>query len=660
MRYFEAMTQGARRTSRRATSRVWLAAVLTVLIASACSAPVVSQSEDEPPALLEPTRPYVSLNGTTSTDVKVQAEGYWSVETHDGGVGWLQVEPSEGFGDATLTVSADRRGINPSTYNGEVRMRGPQANASVGVLMRFPEVSGAIVDATADLSPAGFDVDAKQARPLGTAGIDRVPGELLVELDTAVLAAMTQGPGAIDEPDAWDANAAAGTAANLANDHDLDVVRAVKASTPVFLLAAPEQNLESALNTIKADARVAYAEPNGLYQPAFLPSDPRYRDQAWHYEAIRLPEAWDLTRGEANVTVAVIDSGFDTEHPDLAGNLLPGRNFTTGADTADLAGHECAVHGTHVAGTIAALDGNGVGGLGVAPRVKILPLAIGTPKSDGSCPLDTAAFMEAVRYASGVGEDARATPVDVINLSIGGPKGSFVEARALSDAVGNGVVVVASSGNDAGTVLYPAAYPSTVAVGATDVNNDVTFYSNRGVALDVVAPGGTRDQGVFSTVDQTYGSGYAHFAGTSMAAPHVAGVAALMRSVNPGLTVTDVRSILEGTATDLGPLGWDTNYGYGIIDAAAALALSSDGADGLTEALQIQLTNDDSSFILQTVADANREFVLKNVPEGSYRLKARVDPSTQPGSYTTPWLADEEVAVSYTGDTVFNLAVDYD
>jgi hypothetical protein len=121
-----------------------------------------------------------------------------------------------------------------------------------------------------------------------------------------------------------------------------------------------------------------------------------------------------------------------------------------------------------------------------------------------------------------------------------------------------------------------------------------------------------------------------------------------------------VRHILEGTANDLGPLGWDVNYGYGIIDAAAALALSSAGSHGSTEALQIELTSEDSGLVLQTVTDANREFVLENVPEGTYRLKARVDPSTQPDGYTTPWLANEEVAVSYTGDTVLNLTIDYD
>lgn len=634
---------------------VWLTAALVVLFTTSCT---VSQTGSETPPLLQPTNSVVSLNGTASTSVRVQASGAWSIDTDDGGLGWLHVKPREGFGNETITVSADRTGITPRAYKGVLRIDGSQAGSSLDVLMRFPQVSGSIMEATPNLSPTSLTFRDAQKHTLGTAGVDRVPGELLVELDTAALAAVYQPPGAIDEPDHWDVAAAKDVASQLASDHGLNVVRMVNASTPVFLLAVPEQYLESAVIKLQADARIVHAEPNGLYQPAFIPSDPRYGDQSWHYEAIGLPEAWDISRGDTNVTVAVIDSGFDTQHPDLVDNFLPGLNFATRSNTANLAGHNCAKHGTHVAGTIAALDGNGIGGLGVAPNVKILPLAIGTPQSDGSCPLSTAAFMEAVRYASGVGEGARETPVDVINLSLGGSMGSFIEARALSDAVGNGVVVVASSGNDGvNGVLYPAAYASTVAVGATTVEGERADYSNGGVALDVMAPGGTADSGVFSTFDRSVGDGYAYRAGTSMAAPHVAGVSALMRSVNPRLSVTDVRTILEGTSTDLGPAGWDPYSGYGSINAFQALTFASEGVATLPDTVQVDLVNVSTGHTLQTVTDANGVFVLKNVPEGTYKLKVRPQASALIDS-SFEWLAQATIDILYTGDVVENITID--
>jgi serine protease len=311
---------------------------------------------------------------------------------------------------------------------------------------------------------------------------------------------------------------------------------------------------------------------------AGFPNDPQYKFQ-WHLGQIGMPEAWKIADGDG-VIVAVIDTGVAYEDwkrfhrvPDLADT-----KFTKGFDF--VANHEHGVddhgHGTHVAGTIAQSTHNGVGVAGVARKATIMPLKVLSANGSGS----VAAIADAIRYAADNG-------AKVINMSLGGRFASKVLERAVKYAHDKGVVVVCAAGNDGSKrVSYPAAYPGAVAVAATQFDEATTFYSNYGKEIDVAAPGGNTqlDQngdgmpdGVLQntiTIGDPTRDGYFAFMGTSMAAPHVAGVAALI----VGAGVTDpkaVEKILVATARSPKTGNHDRlRYGAGIIDAPAAVRMA--------------------------------------------------------------------------------------
>ena len=281
-------------------------------------------------------------------------------------------------------------------------------------------------------------------------------------------------------------------------------------------------------------------------------SDPQ-RSNQWDLTKIRTPDAWPASTG-AGVTVAVVDSGVDAAHPDLAGQVLPGVDLVAGTSgtSTDPNGH-----GTHVAGTIAALTGNGVGIAGIAPDVKILPVR--TQNANGSGMMSTVAT--GITWAADHG-------AHVINMSLGGTSQVSAVTNAIAYARSKGVVVVASAGNsrEAGSpTSYPAADPGVIAVASTDSADNYSTFSNRGDYVDVAAPG----TGILSTLP---GASYAYYSGTSMAAPHVAAVAALIRGAATGLSPDQVQSALERSAVDRGAAGKDADFGHGRIDAAAAVA----------------------------------------------------------------------------------------
>ncbi|MDO9556029.1 MAG: S8 family serine peptidase [Coriobacteriia bacterium] len=325
---------------------------------------------------------------------------------------------------------------------------------------------------------------------------------------------------------------------------------------------------------------VASVEPDHHVQIAWEPNDPYYTSgDQWAYSRIQGPSAWDVERGENSVVVAVIDTGADLTHPDLAGQLdvVNDRNFTvpSTATTYTVAADDHG-HGTHVAGIVAAATNNGVGVAGTAPGVRILPLKVMDASGNG----DSSAVVAAVDYATSVG-------VDVINLSLaitGGGQSAVLEA-AIQDATAAGVVVVAASGN-AGTsgVFYPAAYPECIAVGATGRADARATYSNYGAALDVVAPGGEGNQvdSILSTYWSSGTSTYAYAQGTSMATPFVSGAVALLRSYAPAATGADIRSAIELSAKDLDSAGFDVYTGHGLLQLRNALDYLGDAVAPIT------------------------------------------------------------------------------
>ena len=286
-----------------------------------------------------------------------------------------------------------------------------------------------------------------------------------------------------------------------------------------------------------------------------LGTDDPYRSQQWDLTKINVAAANARTTG-TGVTVAVIDTGVDAAHPDLAGQVLPGADFVT--DTTGVSSDPNG-HGTHVAGTIAALTGNGVGVASVAPGVKILPVRV--LDANGSGYMSDAAT--GIVWAADHG-------ANVINMSLGATAQVEAVTNAISYARSKGVTVVAAAGNSrtsGSPTSWPAADPGVIAVAATDSADQVAYYSNQGSYVDVAAPGSS----ILSTYPTAKGS-YATLQGTSMASPHAAAVAALLKAYNPSLTPDQVEKAMESTAADLGTAGKDTDFGYGRIDAAAALA----------------------------------------------------------------------------------------
>ena len=279
-------------------------------------------------------------------------------------------------------------------------------------------------------------------------------------------------------------------------------------------------------------------------------NDPKASKQ-YQLSLLEIDKALSLA-GENEVTVAVIDGGVDTEHPELKNRVLPPYNVTDPANP----GYPDA-HGTHVAGIIAAEADNGVGGQGINPNAKILPINV----FDRWGGFDYA-LADAILYAA-------ENNADVINMSLGAPFEMPLVEEAIKVAVDKGVVVVAAAGND-GRVQYnyPASYDGVITVGATDDKNEKTVFTTYGPSIDVVAPG----EEVYSTLyDYQKGSTFAEMSGTSMASPIVAGVASLIKSKYPELNSYEVEAILEQTAKDLGDKGFDIEYGYGIVDPVAAL-----------------------------------------------------------------------------------------
>lgn len=365
-----------------------------------------------------------------------------------------------------------------------------------------------------------------------------------------------------------------------------------------------------AIKRLRRRADVASADVNRLMFPtAVTPTDPLYSRQ-WHYPLIHLPEAWELTTGAASVTVAVIDTGVALDHPDFIGQLVGGYDFVSNAaysndtngidsnpdDPGDLAFFQrSSFHGTHVAGTVAASTFNGQGGAGVAFGARIMPvrvLGIG-----GGTEYDV---LQGVRYAAGMPNDSGliVPAADIINLSLGGT-GFSATSQALFTEVADvqGVLTIAAAGNDASALpFYPASYDDVIAVAALDAAKQPAPYSNSGPTIDLAAPGGnaavdlTGDgigDGVLSTLTDDSISPRAHvydiYQGTSMAAPHVSGVAALMKTVAPAMTPAEFEALLvAGVLTeDLGTAGPDETYGWGMIDAYKAVIAAIDLAGGV-------------------------------------------------------------------------------
>ncbi len=422
---------------------------------------------------------------------------------------------------------------------------------------------------------------------------------------------------------------------------DLRVTRRMSGGEHVIRLphAMPLSEARALAARLMQERSVELAEPDRIVKPLMMPNDPSFAPMQWNLAApssssrggINMPAAWDMTTGSAQVTVAVLDGGY-VPHNDLA-PVLPGYDFLAAsslingvwvgngdgdgrdADPRDpgtyTAANECndggaaqrsPWHGTHVAGIIAAAVNNGLGGAGIAPNVRILPVRVlghcGGPISD---------IVDGMRWAAGLyalpGAGVNPNPARVLNMSLGSSGAcSAVFQSAVSDVTNAGKMVVVAAGNDGAGLNQPANCSGAIAVTAHSVEGDLATYANTGSAVTISAPGGgcgrnsvsclstwsANGMGVYSLsnsgsttpVASPGGDSYAVMTGTSMAAPHVSGVIALMLSLEPTLSRAQVISYLRASARPF-PAGtscaaggaYAGKCGAGLLDAAAALSI---------------------------------------------------------------------------------------
>jgi len=312
---------------------------------------------------------------------------------------------------------------------------------------------------------------------------------------------------------------------------------------PAIAASIPVQ----AINGLKNNPNVAYIEEDAIINIFWVEDNDT--ETPWGVDRIDAEKAHTLNFTGEGVKVAIIDTGIDYTHPDLAANYAGGYNFIKTLKTP----MDDNGHGTHVAGIIAAGD-NDTGVVGVAPDAELYALkALGRTGSG---------------YISDVNEAidwAIDNNMDVISMSLGSSYNSTSQHALCDAAYEKGIVIVASAGNDyGGAVSYPAAYDSVIAVSATNYTDGIAYFSSTGPEVELAAPG--------VHVNSTYlGGTYTTLSGTSMAAPHVSGVVALLLGANSTMSPSEIREILANTSIDLGPEGKDNYFGYGLLDAATAL-----------------------------------------------------------------------------------------
>ena len=348
-----------------------------------------------------------------------------------------------------------------------------------------------------------------------------------------------------------------------------------------------EEDIEKLAEEYSKLSNVEYAEPNYLYELFYQPDDTKFSSEQWGLHTIRANESWNITKGSSSVVIAIIDTGVDWDHPDLASNIwnntdedCDGGNDldSNGYDddcrgydfvnvTAPCAGGEDCTnednnpmdfhgHGTHVSGIAAAVTNNSAGISGVCWNCKIMPVRAGFRGSDNKGWLANSDISQAIYYAA----DNNAS---IISMSFGGPDSSTIEG-AIDYASGKNITLIAAAGNSATssqTNAYPAAYDNVIAVAGTASGDWIYSNSNYGTWVDVAAPGAS----VYSTY---YNDGYTTASGTSMACPHVAGAAGLLLSYNSSLNQTQIKDILSQTGKDVSFNGIDIPR----IDVFAALA----------------------------------------------------------------------------------------
>jgi subtilisin family serine protease len=345
----------------------------------------------------------------------------------------------------------------------------------------------------------------------------------------------------------------------------------------VYVVSLPPTASEKAVaHALAQHPHIKFAEPDALIPSSFFPNDTYYTSE-WHLQTIGAPTAWNVATG-SGVTVAILDSGIDASHPDLAPQLVPGWNFyDNNSNTADVFGH-----GTEVAGVVAALGNNSMGVAGVAFNARLMPIRV----TDTSGYASISALANGLTYAADHG--AR-----VANMSFAVQSYASV-ISAAQYFMNKGGVVLNSAGNY-GTLDSTAPSNALVSVSATTSSDTFASWSSFGPYVDLSAPG-------VSIWTTTMGGGYGAVSGTSFSSPLTAGVAALVMSANAALTPSQVVSVLESSAVDLGSAGYDDDFGYGRVSAANAVAAATSTIAADTQAPSVAISSPTGGTVTGLVA----------------------------------------------------------
>lgn len=373
----------------------------------------------------------------------------------------------------------------------------------------------------------------------------------------------------------------------------------------VQVVTVPQDEVMQKVRAYSSNPMVAYAEPNYLAQADGSPDDP-YFSQEWGLTKVDAPGAWGITTGNANISIAILDTGIDVSHPDLATKVLSNIDFTGSTTVNDIYGH-----GTHVAGIAAASTNNGIGVAGLGYNSTLINVKVLGDNGYGYYSW----IAQGIIWAADNG-------AKVINLSLGGSSASSTLEAAVNYAWSRGAVIVAAAGNNgSSSPFYPAYYAKVIAVAATDSSDSLASWSDRGDWVDVAAPGVS----IYSTL---INNGYGYKSGTSMASPHVAGLAALVFTVvadsnGDGLLNDEVRSRIQATCANIGISG----IGSGRINAYRAVqtatttgaiaGIVTDSGNGMPD---VGATVSDGVRTAST--DASGQYIIGGVPEGSYTVTA--------------------------------------
>jgi len=394
---------------------------------------------------------------------------------------------------------------------------------------------------------------------------------------------------------------------------------------PISRVEVTDDQLEAVEVELRESGLYSFVERDYYAHGSAQPNDPSFPSQ-WHLSKIAGPAAWDINHGSSGVIIAIVDSGVDGTHPDLASKMVPGWNFLNGnSDTHDVLGH-----GTAVAGTAAAATDNGTGVAGVNWMSRIMPLVV----LDSSDYATYSNIANAIMYAADNG-------AKIINVSIAGTTSSSTLQNAVNYAWGKGAVVIAAAGNFANSApAYPAACNYVIAVGASTDTDTLAYFSSYGSWVDLVAPG------TYITTTNN-GGGYGTWQGTSFASPIVAGVAALALSVNGSLSPTALTNLLLNTADDLGAVGFDSTFGWGRVNAYRAVTMAGQAPmDTAAPVLSIASPSTGAS-VSATVSVTGTSSDNMGVTRVEFYVDGVLNSTTASSSFSFPWLTTSVVNGSH-------------